>query len=100
MVWSKLQASDKVMCVVAITGGIVALIETILHMIGILEFWSFGILFEVIALVIALLCLLIGIKPIHYAPSFLIVFGIVLIIFASFIGGIIVLLAGAIGALS
>ncbi len=88
------------MCVVAITGGIVALIETILHMIGILEFWSFGILFEIIALVIALLCVLIGFKPIHYAPSFLIVFGIVLIIFASFIGGIIVLLAGAIGALS
>jgi hypothetical protein len=69
-------------------------------MIGVLEFWSFGIIFEVIALVIAFLSIFIGIKPIHYTPSFLIVFGIALIIFASFIGGIIVLLAGTIGALS
>jgi hypothetical protein len=100
MVWSKLQASDKVMCVVAITGGIVALIESLLHMIGILEFWSFGLIFEVVALILALLTILLGIKPIHYTPSFLIVFGIAIIVFASFIGGIIILLAGTIGALS
>ncbi|MFX1389437.1 MAG: hypothetical protein ACFE9Z_05160 [Promethearchaeota archaeon] len=100
MVWSKLQASDKVMCVVAITGGIVALIESLLHMIGIFEFWSFGIIFELVALILALLSILLGIKPIHYTPSFLIVFGIAIIVFASFIGGIIVLLAGIIGALS
>ncbi|MFW9826048.1 MAG: hypothetical protein ACFFEY_00315 [Candidatus Thorarchaeota archaeon] len=100
MVWSKLQASDKVMCIVAITGGIVAFIETLLHMIGVLEFWSFGIIFEVVAIIISLLVILIGFKPIQYTPSFLIVFGIILIIFASFIGGIIVLLAGVIGALS
>jgi hypothetical protein len=100
MVWSELQASDKFMCVIAITGGVITIIESLLHMINILEFWSFGILFEVIALLLGLLCIALGIKPIHYTPSFLIVFGIVIIVFASFIGGIVVLLAGVIGALS
>ena len=37
MVWSKLQATDKFMCVVAIIGGIIALIESILHLIDIFE---------------------------------------------------------------
>jgi hypothetical protein len=97
MVWSELQATDKVMCFIALVGGIVALIETLLHMIGLLENWTFGIWFEVIALVLALFALLLGIKPIHYTPSFLLVIGVFLVIFASWIGGIIVLLAAVYG---
>ncbi len=97
MVWSKLQSSDKAMCAVALIGGIVALIETLLHMIGFLEFWSFGIITEVIALVLALITILLGVKPLPYTPAILVVIGLLLIIFASWIGGIIVLLAAAIG---
>lgn len=100
MPWSELQKSDKVMCFVAIVGGIVALVESLLHMIGFLEFWSFGIIYEIIALVLALLAILLGIKPIHYTPTFLTVFGILIIIFGSWIGGIIVLLAGILGAIT
>lgn len=100
MVWSKLQASDKFMCVVAIIGGIVALIESLLHMLNFLEFWSFGIIFELVALVLAVISILLGIKPVHYTPSILIVLGLFLIIFGSWIGGIVVLIAALIGLLS
>ena len=100
MVWSKLQASDKFMCVVAIIGGIVALIESLLHMLNFLEFWSFGIIFELVALVLAIIAILLGIKPVHYTPSILIVLGLFLIIFGSWIGGIVVLIAALIGLLS
>jgi hypothetical protein len=90
------------MCFVAIVGGIVALVETLLHMLNLLGniSWNFGILYQVIALVLAILAILLGIKPIHYTPTFLTVFGILIIIFGSWIGGIIVLLAGVLGAIT
>lgn len=100
MPWSKLQESDMFMRVVAIVGGIVALIESLLHMIDFLEFWSFGIWFEVIALVLAIFVILLGWKPIHYTPTFIGLFGILIIIFASLIGGIIVFVAAIIGAIT
>jgi len=88
------------MRVVAIGGGIVALIESILHLIGVFEFWSFGWIVEIIAVVLAILSILLGIKPIHYTPTFIGVFGILLIIFSVFIGGIIVLIAAIFGAMT
>ncbi|MEE9379217.1 MAG: hypothetical protein V3V33_14425 [Candidatus Lokiarchaeia archaeon] len=100
MVWSKLQASDKFMCVMAIIGGVVALIESILHLIGFFEFWSFGLYTDIVAVVLAIIVILLGIKPIHYTPAILGVLGLFLIIFGSWIGGIIVLIAMLIGVLS
>jgi len=100
MVWSKLQASDKFMCVVAIIGGIVGLIESGLHMLNFFEFWSLGIIFDLAALVLAIITILLGIKPVHYTPSILAVLGLFLIIFGSWIGGIVVLIAALIGILS
>ncbi|MFX0104289.1 MAG: hypothetical protein ACFE75_02220 [Candidatus Hodarchaeota archaeon] len=108
MPWSKLQESDIYMRVLAIGGGIVALIESILHLIppGIFEFWSFslvwefGWIIEIIAVILAILPILLGIKPIHYTPTFLGIIGIFLIIFSVLVGGIIVLLATIIGAIT
>jgi len=100
MPWSKLQESDKFMRIVAIGGGIVALIESLLHFINFLEFWSFGWIFETIALVLAVCAILLGIKPIHYTPTFLGIIGLFLIIFSVFIGGIIIFLASIIGAIT
>ncbi|MFW9999171.1 MAG: hypothetical protein ACFE9Q_12895 [Candidatus Hodarchaeota archaeon] len=97
MPWSELQASDKAMCGVAMIGGIVALIETVLHFFDFLEVWSFGIITEIIAVVLAILVFLLGVKPIHYTPSIILVMGILILVFGSWIGGIIVLLAAAIG---
>ena len=100
MVWSKLQASDKFMCVVAIIGGIVGTIESGLHIFDLFEFWSFGLYFDLIALVLAIIAILLGIKPVHYTPSILVLIGLFLIIFGSWIGGIVVLIAALIGILS
>ncbi|MFX1366218.1 MAG: hypothetical protein ACFFCE_06965 [Promethearchaeota archaeon] len=100
MVWSKLQASDKFMCVVAIIGGVISLIESILHLIDIFEFWSFGLYVDIVAIALAIIVILLGIKPIHYTPTILGVLGLFLIIFGSWIGGIVVLIATLIGALS
>jgi len=104
MPWSKLQESDKFMRVVAIGGGIIALIESLLHLIDIFQFWDFGLIIdfgwiiELIAIVLAILPILLRLKPIHYTPTFLGGIGIVLIIFSVLIGGIVVFLAALIGA--
>jgi hypothetical protein len=100
MLWSKLEASDKFMRIVAIAGGVIALIESILHAINIFEFWSFGWVIELIAIILAILPILLGMKPIQYTPTFLGIIGLFLIIFSVFIGGIVVLLAGIIGAIT
>ncbi len=100
MPWSKLQESDTSMRIVAIAGGIIALIESLLHLIGILEFWSFGWVIELIAIILAIIPILLGMRPIHYTPTFLGVIGLLLIIFSVFIGGIVVLLAATIGAIT
>lgn len=100
MPWSKLQESDIYMRIMAIAGGIIALIESLLHLIGIFEFWSFGWIIEVIAIILAILPILLGIRPIHYTPTFLGIIGLFLIIFSVFIGGIIVLLASIIGVIT
>ncbi|MFX1592958.1 MAG: hypothetical protein ACFFB6_10200 [Promethearchaeota archaeon] len=100
MPWSKLQESDKFMRVVAIAGGIIAFIESLLHLIDVFEIWTLGLIIEIIAIVIALLPILLGIKPIQYTPTFLAVIGIILIIFSVLVGGILVLLAAFIGAIS
>lgn len=100
MVWSKLQESDIPMRVLAVGGGIVAFIESILHLIGVFEFWSFGLIVEIIAVVLAILPILLGIKPIQYTPTFLGGIGIFLIIFSVLVGGIIILLATIIGAIT
>jgi hypothetical protein len=100
MPWSKLQESDTFMRIVAIAGGIIALIESLLHIIGIFEYWSFGWIIELIAILLAILPILLGIRPIHYTPSFLGIIGLLLIIFSVFVGGIVVLLAAIIGAIT
>jgi hypothetical protein len=96
--WSKLQESDKFMRVVAIAGGIIALIESIIHLLDLFQFWDFGWIIEVIAIVLAILPILLGLKPIHYTPTFLGGIGLFLIIFSVLIGGIVVFFAALIGA--
>jgi hypothetical protein len=98
---SELQETDKTMRVLAIIGGIVAFVESILQLIGEpLMGYSLGILGGVFALIFALITIFLGIKPIHYTPFIIAGMGILLIVFASLIGGIIVLLAAFIGFIS
>lgn len=99
---SELQETDKVMRVFAVIGGIVSIIEAILVITGtsILPWNFFGILGFVLAILVSILVIGLGIRPIHYTPTFLGILGVGLIVFAVLIGGIIVLLATFIGAIS
>ena len=98
---SKLQESDVVMRIAAITSGIIVLIEAVLKIIGIdIVKWGFGWIGGVIALLLAILVILLGIKPIHYTPVFLGILGVSIIIFGVLIGGIIIIVATILGAIT
>ncbi|MHA2036491.1 MAG: hypothetical protein ACW98X_08660 [Promethearchaeota archaeon] len=98
---SEIQETDKIMRVVAIFGGIVAVVESFIELIGFGFWpWGFGWISGLLGILFAVLAILLGIRPIHYAPVFIGILGILLIVFAILIGGIIVLIATLIGALS
>ena len=98
---SETQASDKGMRVLAVVGGLVAIIEEILQFMGAgLMPYGFGIIGAVFSIICAIIAVALGIKPINYTPFIIAILGILLIVFASLIGGIIVLLATFIGFIS
>lgn len=98
---SKIQESDVGMRVFAIIGGIVSIIESILIFMGIgLMPYSFGIIGGILSLIFAVVVIILGIRPINYAPAFIGALGIGLIICAALIGGILVLLSAFFGAIS
>ena len=79
----------------AMIGGIIGLIESILSLIG----WGFYTVFPfaaIIGLIVAILVLLSIFqgKPVPYEALYLIIFGIIMIIFSSTVGGILVLVGG------
>ena len=98
---SEIQVTDKIMRVAAYIGGIVAVGESFLELIGFgLAPWGFAWISGLLGFLFAILVILLGYKPIHYAPVFLGVLGILLLIVGILIGGVIVLIATLIGAIS
>jgi hypothetical protein len=98
---SEIQETDKTMRIFALVGGIVAIIESVLKLIGAgLMPWGFGWIGSVLGLIFAVLVIALAIRPIHYTPVFLAISGIALIIFSILIGGIIVVLAAFVGAIT
>ncbi|MFX1457281.1 MAG: hypothetical protein ACFFDB_18095 [Promethearchaeota archaeon] len=98
---SEIQETDKVMRVIAIIGGIVAIVESALELIDLgLMGWGFGLTSGILGIIFAVIIIILGFRPIHYTPVFLGILGILLIIFAILIGGIIVLVATFLGAVS
>ena len=100
---SELQETDKTMRGVAIIGGIIAFVESILALTG-AGLVDFGIATDLIngilGIIFAVVVIFLGIKPIRYTPVFLGILGILLIVFGILIGGIFVLLGTFIGAIS
>ena len=89
------------MRIAAIASGIIVLIEAVLKIIGLdIAPWGWGWIGGVIALLLALLVILLGVKPIHYTPVFLGILGVCIIIFGVVIGGIIILVATVLGAIT
>lgn len=98
---SEIQVTDKFMRIIAIIGGIIAIVESFLELIGLgLMPWGFNWISGLFGLLLAVLATLLGFKPIHYAPAILGVLGILLIVFGILIGGIIIFLAAFMGAMS
>ena len=79
---SEIQETDVLMRITAIASGIIALIEAVLKIMGVeLAIWGWGPIGGVIALLLAVLVIFLGIKPIHYTPVFLGILGVVIIFF-------------------
>ncbi|MHA1823267.1 MAG: hypothetical protein ACTSXM_05335 [Promethearchaeota archaeon] len=98
---SETQETDKGMRVLAVVGGFVAIIEAVMMFMGEgLMPYDFGIIGGVFSMIFAIIAIALGIKPIHYTPFIIALIGILLIVFASLIGGVIVLLATFIGFIS
>jgi hypothetical protein len=95
------QASDVAMRISAIIGGFVGIVEAIFIFIGSgLMPYGFGWIGAIIGILLAIAAILLGIKPIDYAPFLFGVIGVILIIMGLLIGGIIVLVATFFGVIS
>ncbi len=98
---SEVQETDLLMRIMAIAGGIVALIEAILKIMTVeIAVWGWGWIGGAVALILAFLVILLGIKPIHYTPVFLGILGVGIIFFGVLIGGIAVIIATILGAIT
>ena len=98
---SEIQETDVVMRIAAIASGIIVLIEAVLKIAGVsLAIWGWGAIGGAVALLLAILVILLGIRPIHYTPVFLGILGVSIIIFGVVIGGIIILVATFLGAIT
>ena len=83
----------------ALLGGIITIIEAIFSLFGrsVQRYYNLGWIAAIVAIIFAILVLFSVFKPdnpIPYNWIYLIVFGIVIIICGSIIGGILVLIAG------
>ena len=98
---SEIQETDKSMRAIAMVGGIIAIIESILQFTGFqILSYGFGVIDGILGLIFAVLVIFLSIRPIHYTPAFLGILGILLMVFSILAGGIIVILATFLGAIS
>ena len=98
---SEVQETDILMRIMAISSGIVVLIEAVLKIMGIsIAVWGWGWIGGLAAFGLAFLAILLGIRPIHYTPVFLGILGVGILIFGVLIGGIVVIIATILGAIT
>jgi len=98
---SEIQETDLLMRLIAIVSGIVVLIEAVLKIMGVeVAIWGWGWIGGAVAFVLAIFVILLGIRPIHYTPVFLGILGVGIIFFGVLIGGIIVIVATILGAIT
>ena len=98
---SEVQETDLLMRIMAIASGIIALIEAVLKVMSVeIAIWGWGWIGGAVAFVLAILVILLGIRPIHYTPVFLGILGVGILFFGVLIGGIAVLVATILGAIT
>jgi len=97
---------DQIMKLLAIIGGIIALIDALLSFFGLSfssGYWGYSIVWPIIAIILAILVILSVVqpgKPLPFTGIVLLIMGILIIIFGSWIGGVLVLIAGILGFLN
>ena len=98
---SEVQETDLLMRLIAIVSGIITIIEAVLKIMGVeIAVWGWGWIGGAVGFGLAILVILLGIRPIHYTPVFLGILGVGIIFFGVLIGGIIVILATIYGAIT
>lgn len=98
---SEVQETDILMRLIAIASGIITIIEAVLKIMGVeIAVWGWGWIGGAVGFGLAILVILLGIRPIHYTPVFLGILGVGIIFFGVLIGGIIVILATIYGAIT
>ena len=98
---SEIQETDLAMRIMAIASGIIAFIEAVLKVMGVeIVNWGWGWIGGLVAIGLAVLVVLLGIRPIHYTPVFLGILGVGILFFGVLIGGIVVIVASILGAIT
>ena len=97
---SEVQETDLLMRLMAIASGIVAFIEAVLKIMGVEILFWWGWIGGAVVIVLAILVILLGIRPIHYTPVFLGILGVTIIFFGVLIGGIVIIVATILGAIT
>ena len=97
---SEIQETDLMMRIMAIFSGIVVLIEAVLKIMSVEILFWWGWIGGAVVFVLAILVILLGIKPIHYTPVFLGILAVGIIFFGVLIGGIVVIIATILGAIT
>ena len=98
---SELQETDVLMRIMAIASGIVVLIEAVLKIMRVeIGIWGWGWIGGAVAFGLAILVILLGIRPIHYTPVFLGILSVGILFFGVLIGGIVVIVATILGAIT
>ena len=98
---SEVQETDLLMRIMAIASGFIAIIEAVLKVMSVeIAVWGWGWIGGAVAFVLAILVIFLGIKPIHYTPVFLGILGVGILFFGVLIGGIAVIIATILGAIT
>jgi hypothetical protein len=97
---------DQIMKVLAILGGLIALIVGLLDLVG-LNYglgasWAVPYLFPIVAIILGIVVLLSAFKgsPVPFTAVWLLVLGILILIFWSWLAAVLVIIAGILGFLN
>jgi hypothetical protein len=98
---SEVQETDLLMRIMAIASGFIAIIEAVLKVMSVeIAIWGWGWIGGAVAFVLAILVIFLGIRPIHYTPVFLGILGVGILFFGVLIGGLAVIVATILGAIT
>ncbi len=98
---SEVQETDLLMRIMAIASGFIAIIEAVLKVMSVeIAVWGWGWIGGVVVFVLAILVIFLGIRPIHYTPVFLGILSVGILFFGVLIGGIAVIIATILGAIT